>query len=123
MKRRNLESLCVPDLVDRFATIALEQDRALLYSEIAKFNRLFEKMNRVQAELKSRSGDQRRALKVLYEHPNAQDRLKAAPATLGVMTKGARALIEEIANSRKFPQAGDAGMTLDALDRGIFNPT
>lgn len=123
MKRRNLESLCVPDLVDRFATIALEQDRALLYSEIAKFNRLFEKMNRVEAELKSRSGDQRRALKALYEHPNAQVRLKAAPATLGVMTKGARALIEEIANSRKFPQAGDAGMTLDALDRGIFNPT
>jgi hypothetical protein len=123
MKRRNLESLCVPDLVDRFATIALEQDRALLYSEIAKFNRLFEKMNRVEAELKSRSGDQRRDLKALYEHPNAQVRLKAAPATLGVMTKGARALIEEIANSRKFPQAGDAGMTLDALDRGIFNPT
>jgi hypothetical protein len=123
MKRRNLESLCVPDLVDRFATIALEQDRALLYSEIAKFNRLFEKMNRVEAELKSRSGDQRRALKALYEHPNAQVRLKAATATLGVMTKGARALIEEIANSRKFPQAGDAGMTLDALDRGIFNPT
>jgi uncharacterized protein YdcH (DUF465 family) len=117
MKRRNLESLSVPDLVDRFATIALEQDRALLYSEIAKFNRLFEKMNQVEAELKSRSGDQRRALKALYEHPNAQVRLKAAPATLGVMTKGARALIEEIANSRKFPQAGDAGMTLDALDR------
>jgi uncharacterized protein YdcH (DUF465 family) len=123
MKRRNLESLSVPDLVDRFATIALEQDRALLYSEIAKFNRLFEKMNRVEAELKSRSGNQRRALKALYEHPNAQVRLKAATATLGVMTKRARTLIEEIANSRKFPQAGDADMTLDALDRGIFNPT
>jgi hypothetical protein len=123
MKRRNLESLSVPDLVDRFATIALEQDRALLYSEIAKFNRLFEKMNRVEAELKSRSGDQRRALMTLYEHPNSQVRLKAATATLGVTPEGARALIEDIASSRKFPQAGDAGMTLDALDRGIFQPS
>jgi hypothetical protein len=41
---------------------------------------------------------------------------------LGVTPEGARALIEAIASSRKFPQAGDAGMTLDALDRGIFKP-
>jgi hypothetical protein len=37
--------------------------------------------------------------------------------------EAARALIEDIASSRKFPQAGDAGMTLDALDRGIFQPS
>jgi hypothetical protein len=68
MKRRDLEGLSVPDLVDRFSTIALEQDRALLYSYIAKFNELFGEMNRVGAELKTRSGDQRRALMALYEH-------------------------------------------------------
>jgi hypothetical protein len=59
----------------------------------------------------------------LYDHPNAQVRLKAATATLGVVPEAARALIEDIASSRKFPQAGDAGMTLDALDRGIFQPS
>jgi hypothetical protein len=32
-------------------------------------------------------------------------------------------MLEAIANSRKYPQAGDAGMTLDALDRGIFKPS
>jgi hypothetical protein len=31
--------------------------------------------------------------------------------------------VEKIANSRKYPQAGDAGRTLSKLDRGVFKPT
>ena len=62
------------------------------------------------------------ALTVLYEHGNAQVRLQAAGATLAVEPGTARRVMEAIAASKTFPQAGHAGMTLDALDRGIFKP-
>jgi hypothetical protein len=40
MKKRNLQKLTIDELIERFAAISIEQDRALLYSEIAKYNRL-----------------------------------------------------------------------------------
>jgi hypothetical protein len=76
----------------------------------------------VEEELKARDGDQRRALLDLYDHPNAQVRLNAAKATLAVAPESARRMLQTMADSREFPQAGDAGMTLDSLDRGIFKP-
>jgi Domain of unknown function (DUF2019) len=123
VKRVNLKELTVEQLVERFVAIGLAQDEAILYNEIAKFNRLFDQLEEVEGELKMREGDQRRALLDLYGHPNAQVRLTAAKATLAVAPKEARAAIEALEKSQEFPQAGDAGMTLIALDEGIFNPT
>ena len=122
MKRIKLEEMTVSQLVDRFAAICLEQDQALLYSKLAKYNRLYFQMIALEEELKKRPGDQRRALLALYHHPDAQVRLQSARTTLAVEPVAARLSIETIANSRKFPQAGDAGMTLSNLDRGIFKP-
>jgi len=42
--------------------------------------------------------------------------------SFAIAPDAARAVIEDIA-SGKGPQAGDAGMTLSNLDRGIFKPT
>lgn len=123
MKRINLKQAPAKELVDRFALICVAQDEALLYSDIAGFNRLFDKMRAVADQLKGRPGDQRGALTALYDHENAQVRLQAARATLAVAPKEARKLIETIANGRKFPQAGDAGMTISNLDSGVFKPT
>jgi hypothetical protein len=77
----------------------------------------------ITAELKSRPGDQRSALVKLYDHPNVQVRLNAARLTLAVAPAAARQVVETIASSRKFPQAGDAGMCLSAIELGIFTPT
>ena len=123
MKRVNVQHLTVDELVQRFASLALEQDDALLDSNISKVNRLFWKLEAVEAELKQRQGDQRRALLRLYDHPNAQVRLKATKATLAVEPVAARRMLETIAESREFPQAGEAGMSIDNLDAGIFKPT
>jgi hypothetical protein len=79
-------------------------------------------MVKIREELKGRAGDQRLALVALYPHENAQVGLQAARATLAVAPEAARALIEDIAASRKYPQAMDAGMTLSNLDRGVFIP-
>ena len=62
MKRAKLGDMTTEDLVKRFAQIGVAQGKALLQGEHAKFNRLFDQMGDVSRELKSRDGDQRRAL-------------------------------------------------------------
>jgi hypothetical protein len=123
MKRQNLRDMSVDQSVERFTSITLDQDEALRTSSHAKYNRLFDEMEAVKQELRARQGDQRRALLRLYDHPNAQVRLKAVKATLALAPDLARRMLQTIAESREYPQAGDAGMTIDALGRGIFKPT
>jgi len=123
MKRISLQQMTVDQLLARFAAIGIDQDKALLRNEIAKFNRLYDEMDAIENELKARDGDQRRALVGLYDHPNAQVRLNAIKATLAVSPEQARRMLNVMANSREYPQAGDAGMTLVNLERGIFKPT
>ncbi len=110
------------ELVDRFAAVCVEQSKALDEDEIAKFNRLYDVMAAIRDELKARSGDQRNALLALFNHHNFQVQLQAARVTLAVAPAESRKLIEKIAASRWYPQAGDAGMTLANLDRGVFVP-
>jgi hypothetical protein len=122
MRRAKLDELTTKQLVDDFAANALKQDHAILYSEISKFNQHYSQMVATQEELKRRPGDQRSARLALYDHPNKQVRLQAARMSFAIAPDAARAVIEEIA-SGKGPQAGDAGVTLINLDRGIFKPT
>jgi hypothetical protein len=123
MKKPDLHDMSVDQLVERFTAITLDQDKALLRNEIARFNRLFDQMEAVKQELKGRAGDQRRALLPLYDHPNAQVRLKAVKASLAVAPEAALRMLKAIAESREYPQAGEAGMSLYNLERGIFKPT
>ena len=122
MKNQNLRGWTVAELVNRFTAICVEQDKALFGDEVAKFNRLFGQMVAIRDELKSRPGDQRSALLALFEHPNLQVRLQAAKATLAVAPAAARRMIELIQEWGRQPYAGDAGMCLVNLDRGIFVP-
>lgn len=123
MKQASPRHMTIDQLVQHFADIALEQDEALLMNDIAEVNRLFWQLEEVEAELKLREGDQRRALLGLYDHPNMQVRLKAVKATLAVAPDMARRALQAIAESREYPQAGEAGMSIRALDRGVFKPT
>ena len=123
MKQPNLDKTSVDQLVERFVQICVAQDNALLGNELGKFNQLFAQMRAVTDELKRRPGDQRSALLALYQHPNPQVRLKAVKATLAVAPETARAALQAIADSKQYPQAGEAGMSLWNLDRGIYKPT
>jgi Domain of unknown function (DUF2019) len=123
MKRNNLQAMSVDQLVELFAEIARDQDRAIARDDNAKYTRLFWQMEAVEGELKGRDGDQRRVLLRLYDDSNAQVRLAAAKATLAVVPDAARRLLRAIADSHDNPQAGDAGMSLVNLERGIFKPT
>lgn len=123
MKSRSLNDATVDELLQEFVLIALQQDKAMLMNDTKKFNPLYWQMDAVKEELKSRDGDQRRVLFSLYSHPNAQVRLKAAKATLAIAPDAARRVLQQVADSKEYPQAGEAGMSLSNLDAGIFKPT
>ncbi len=123
MSYNSLKSMSVSELTQRFTEIALAQDQALLRDEVGKFNQLFDRMVAVEEELKERPEDERRALIGLYNRPDLQVRLNAAKATLAIDPSAARKILEAIEATGWQPQAGDAGMCLWALERGIFSPT
>lgn len=123
MKKGLLRDMAAAELVELFALHALEQDKALLWDDTAKFRLLYRHMEEIEQELKSRPGDQRQRLLDLFQHENIQVRLKAAEATLAGAPEKARQMLEMIASSLKFPQAGHAGMTIAGLDDGTFKPT
>ena len=75
------------------------------------------------AELKVRDGDQRRALTRLYDHSNAQVRLKAVKATLAVAPERALRQLKDIPASHEYLQADEAGMSLLNLEPSIFKPS
>jgi len=122
MKRLSLDKMTVAELVERFAAVCIEQNTALFEDDISKFNRLYRQMAAISDELKRRPGDQRSALLALFDHRDIQVRLQSARAALALAPTKSRQVIEAIAASRLFPQAGDAGMTLVNLDRGVFVP-
>ena len=122
MKRLKLEEMSVDELVERFAEIGIAQDQAELMGEIGKFNSLYRQMDATEKELRRRGREARLALLRLYDHPNMQVRLKAAKRTLGVAPEAARKVIQAIYDSKWYPQAGEAGMSLWNLDRGVFKP-
>ena len=100
----------------------LAKNEALETDQDARYKRLYWKLDAVQQELRARAGDQRRALAELYDHPNPQVRFDAAIATLVMVPDRARAALRMIINRDEFPQAADAGLTLDDLDEGRFVP-
>ena len=123
MKRISVGAMTLEQLSDRFVAIALAQDQAILDSEHARYNRLFDEMEVIREELKSRPGDQRRALLPQLKHPNAQVRLKAAITLLAVAPEAARQALEIIHDRKEYPQAADAFGMIRALDRGTFVPS
>jgi hypothetical protein len=123
MKKTDLMRKASNELVDLFVSVALAQDEALLMDDIAKVNLLFDKLENIEEQLKSREGDQRRLLLTLYDHPNLQVRVKAVKATLAVEPEIARSMLKKIADSKEYPQAGEAGMSIWALEEGIFKPS
>jgi Fic family protein len=123
MNRIELTNLSVEQLVERFTAIALEQSEALRTDKLRKYNKLYDRMEEVEQELKSRSGDRRDALSGLMQHPNAQVRLKAASAILALFPNAARRTLQDLIDKKEFPEAGYAGSMLDAVDEGRYVPS
>lgn len=122
MKRVALSRLSDDEIVGRFIDYSIEQEVMILEGRIGKVNRLYDRIEKLIEELRSREGDHRRALVPLLKHANPQVRLKAAWATLALATDDALAALKELSDPQLYIQALDAGMTLINLERGIFVP-
>jgi hypothetical protein len=123
MRLKAVNQMTTSELVDKFAEVTIAQDEAELRGQMSKYNRLYKQMTDVEAELKSREGDQRRELLRLFDHPNLHVRVQAAMLTLAVAPLEARTQLEILAASDRLPYSADAGMCLWNLDRGVFRPT
>lgn len=117
MSKSGFSQMRVAELLRRHAELSIEQGRALEgFSSMAKVNRLLQKIFEINAELKSRPGDQRRALTELFSNPDPWVRFNAASAALDVATAEARPVIQQIADSQNYPVTGHAGMCLSLFD-------
>src|SRR3954467_8539455 len=106
MTRRSLGECTASELVEKFVELTLAQDVAVSRGQNAKYNRLYDQVDAVTEELKSRDGDQRRELITLFAHPNPHVRLQSAKWTLAVEPAAAREQLTVIAGSHFFPAAG-----------------
>lgn len=124
MKRiEDLSVLSNGEIIRRFEQLCIEQYDATERDELARVNRLVWRVHALEMELKSRPGDQRRLLMRLFGHPNMQVRLSAARANLAVDYPAARREMQAIVDSKWYPQAGDAGISLENIDSGFYRPT
>ncbi len=122
-QRKNLKTLSNAEIVNLFERLCIEQYDAMEREEQTRVNRLVWRIHDLEMELKSRPGDQRYELMRLFGHPNMQVRLSAAQANLAVDYASARREIQDVKDSKWYPQAMDAGMTLYFLDTGESKPT
>jgi hypothetical protein len=123
MKKASPRDLGTADLVADFVRVGIDQDDALSDRDYGRMKRLVMRQWDLEEELERRPGDQRSSLVTLHDHPNMQVRMNAAKATLAIEPAKSRLVLQEIVDSKHFPQAGHAGMTLSTIDRGIFKPT
>jgi hypothetical protein len=114
--------MSVDQLVEEFENVALEQDKANMVDNISKYNRLFDHMDELKKELKSRPGDQRRALIRLCGHNNLEVQLKAAIAVLALAPDLARRTLQTVKDRNEFPASANAFGMLRALDQGTYVP-
>ena len=119
MKGRPVAEMTSDELVERFVEISVEQGKASAFFETARFNRLYGKLSAVVRELRARPGDERHRLLKLYDHPDLQVRLNAAERAYALDPEAAIATFQAIKDSRQYPWAGDAGMSLSLLEMGM----
>ena len=123
MTQTQYAGMTAAELVREFETLCIAQYRSLEREEITQFNKRYKNIQAIHDELKSRTGDQRRALQSLFGKGNLQARYMAAHSNLAIDYDKARKELEAIAATNWHPQAAQAGMTLWNLDRGVYRPT
>jgi hypothetical protein len=123
MTNRKLEVWADDELVGSFEIWAKAHGQAVINGDVPAANRTYRKLDAVDKELRSRGLSARRQMLRLLDHPELPVRYYAAKKLLALEPLRARSIIEDVATCPFVPLAGAAGMTLHALDQGIFKPT
>jgi hypothetical protein len=113
----------IVELVEQFNSIALAQFAANWTLKTQRYNELYKQMVQIRNELKSREGDQRRALMPLLQSENVQVRLMTANTLLAIAPDLAREALESVRDLGQMPQAAEASSMLRAIDEGTYIPS
>lgn len=108
------------ELVTIFSEAARDMGAAVLDSNSRRANHAFERMDIVDRVLRSRGRAAHMALSSLLADKDRFVRYYGAKFLLPLIPDRARPVIEENAKFWFDAIAGDAGMTLLALDRGLY---
>ena len=122
MKRLDLGNASDDELVECFAMTAKQMGASALDSEVRKTNRMYHLMRFIDSELRARGQEARLKLMPLLDDRDRFVRYYAAQKLLGVVPDRARAILEWNAKHKFDSIAGDAGMLLDAVEKGIYKP-
>ena len=117
MKRGiKLADLTISQLLELYTELGLAQHAAESRGKLAQSNRLSKKGFEVSKELERRPGDQRLALRQLYDHPNMRVKYNAARDTWFAANIESRRKLEEIRDSKWQPYCAEAAMQIRILD-------
>lgn len=84
MTKFDLKRATVEELIERFLSLGIEQDKMEMEGFGSRANRAIRARLDVEDELKGRDSDARRLLVRFYEHQNIQVQCNAASATLAL---------------------------------------
>lgn len=115
---QELGSLTTSELVALFEELSLAESEASANFDHKRARRVMGREFRVLSELRRRPRDERSALFALYTHSHPGVRLCVAESTYALDPQRANAVMREIAESRLYPWAAQAGMSLRALANG-----
>jgi hypothetical protein len=122
MKNTNLTKLDESALVAQFKDYALRTASVLLDSDVGAANRLYDQIEAIDAELRSRGTDARRALLPLLDDQDLRVRYEAAVRLLNVDRQKALLALKEVQRSHRMPVAAEASFALRNLAEGVFKP-
>jgi len=120
VNHQNIGNFDNGQLIKAFSDAARQMGVAVLDSDSRRANPAFSRMNAANRELRSRGKAAHEQLVSLLAHENRFVRYYAAKVLLAIVPDRAREVIEENARLWFDAIAGDAGMTLLALERGLY---
>jgi hypothetical protein len=109
-------SLSVVELVERFVVLGLAQYEAVEGFQTGRYNRLYDRVAAVVAELQARDGDQRRALLPMLESDNPQLRYLAATALRSIAPLRSRQAYQRLREEGRTPWSLDASIAIHRMD-------
>ena len=123
MARQHLSKLSDDELVDSFESWALAHGKAVVDGDVPAANRTYKKLDAVNKAVKTRGLEARKQLFKLLDHPEFSVRFYTAKSIFALNPVRARAVIDDVVARGPDSLRLAAGMTLQALDDGIFKPT
>lgn len=116
--RRNVKlyDLTPEQLLELYVEVGLAEDAADKRGRLPQSNRLAKQGFEIAAELGRRPGNQRLALRQLYDHPNMRVKYNAARDTWFAANIDSRRKLEEIRDSKWQPYCAEAAMQIRILD-------